>query len=97
MDTLTLLIILTIRRVVRARQLAAVHLICLFVAHITRRRLTYANNANFPTRDLTLHRQNVREEVMHSLLASGKCRELIRMSEKAYMKLCKILECDGGL
>ncbi|XP_021974531.1 uncharacterized protein LOC110869598 [Helianthus annuus] len=35
--------------------------------------------------------------MLRDLLNSGKCRELIRMSERAYMTLCNILKHDGGL
>lgn len=97
MENLTIERILTIRRVVRARQLAAVHLICQFVVFITRRRLINNNLPNLPTRDVTLHRQKVREEILHDLATSGRSRDLIRMNETAYIKLCNILEHEGGL
>ncbi|XP_035830047.1 protein ALP1-like [Helianthus annuus] len=35
--------------------------------------------------------------MLHDLSNGGKCRELIRMSEKAFMTLCSILKRDGGL
>ncbi|KAD4981745.1 hypothetical protein E3N88_18416 [Mikania micrantha] len=35
--------------------------------------------------------------MLHDLSNSGKCRELIRMSQKAFMTLCSILKRDGGL
>ena len=97
MDSTIIERILTIRRVVRARQLAAVHLVCLLVSFITRRRLTHMNRANLPTKDVILHRKNVREEMLHNLSTSGKCRDIIRMSEKAFSTLCNILVHDGDL
>ncbi|PWA56428.1 myb/SANT-like domain-containing protein [Artemisia annua] len=97
MDSTLIERILTIRHVVRARQLAAVHLVCLLVAFITRRRLTHMNRANLPTKDVILHRKNVREEMLHNLSTSGKCRDIIRMSEKAFRTLCNILVRDGDL
>ncbi|KAI7729318.1 hypothetical protein M8C21_018538, partial [Ambrosia artemisiifolia] len=42
-------------------------------------------------------RRYVREEMLHSLLNNSKCRDPIRMSEKAFMTLCSILKRDGGL
>ena len=44
-----------------------------------------------------LHRQEVREEMLRDLLTSGKCRELIRMSENTFKILCQKLESEGGL
>ncbi|XP_076882681.1 uncharacterized protein LOC143531222 [Bidens hawaiensis] len=88
--------ILKIAHVVRARQLQAINLICIVVAFITKRRPSTVH-VNLPTRDEILQRRHVREEMLHDLLNSGKCRELIRMSEKAFMTLCNILERDGGL
>ncbi|KAI3508729.1 hypothetical protein L1887_23742 [Cichorium endivia] len=63
--------------IIRARQLQAVNLICLLVAFITRRRLSNIKHANLPTRDVLLQRRSVREEMLHDLANSGKCRELI--------------------
>ena len=97
MDTRMFERILTIRRVVRARQLAAVHLICLLLAVITRRRLNHTNHASLPTRDVILQRRSVREEMLNNLSTSGKCRDVIRMSIQAFRKLCNILVSDGGL
>ncbi|KAK9058168.1 hypothetical protein SSX86_023008 [Deinandra increscens subsp. villosa] len=83
--------------VMRARQLHAATLICLLVGFITRNRLSAKKKANLPTRDEILQRRYVREEMLHDITNSGKCRELIRMSEKAFMTLCDILKRDGGL
>ncbi|PWA53946.1 harbinger transposase-derived nuclease domain-containing protein [Artemisia annua] len=55
------------------------------------------NRANLPTKDVILHRKNVREEMLHNLSTSGKCRDIIRMSEKAFTTLCNILVNDGDL
>ena len=46
---------------------------------------------------MRLHRQRVRDEMLSSLSRSGKCRELIRMSETAFKTLCQKLKNDGGL
>ena len=89
--------ILTIRRVVRARQLAAVHLICLLLAVITHRRLNHTNHASLPTRDVILQRRSVREEMLNNLSTSGKCRDVIRTSIQAFRTLCNILVNDVGL
>ena len=97
MDSTLIERILTIRRVVRTRQLAAVHLVCLLVSFITRRRLTHMNRAKLPTKDVILHRKNVREEMLHNLSTSGKCRDVIRMSMNAFRTLCDILVQHGGL
>ncbi|KAI3805461.1 hypothetical protein L1987_27866 [Smallanthus sonchifolius] len=35
--------------------------------------------------------------MLHGLSNSGKCRELIHVSEKAFRRLCNILKRDGGL
>nr|KAJ0210344.1 hypothetical protein LSAT_V11C400180810 [Lactuca sativa] len=37
------------------------------------------------------------QQLLHNLSNGGKCRELIRMSEQAFKKLCTILQSDGGL
>ncbi|KAK1427138.1 hypothetical protein QVD17_15821 [Tagetes erecta] len=89
--------ILRVSRVVRARQLQAASVICLMVAFTTRHRLSTKKHANLPTKDEILQRQYVREEMLRDLSNGGKCRELIRMSEKAFMTLCNILKHDGGL
>ncbi|KAI3795804.1 hypothetical protein L1987_38464 [Smallanthus sonchifolius] len=89
--------LLNTAHVVRARQLQVVNLICLLVVLITRHRLSTKKDANLPTRDEILQRRYVREEMLHDLSNSGKCRDLIRMSEKAFMTLCNILKRDGGL
>ncbi|KAJ9539206.1 hypothetical protein OSB04_031939 [Centaurea solstitialis] len=81
----------------RTQQLAAVHLVCLVVAYITHRRHDNRNQISLPTRDMRLHRQRVRDKMLSSLSTSGKCRELIRMSETAFKTLCQKLENDGGL
>nr|KAJ0223646.1 hypothetical protein LSAT_V11C200081900 [Lactuca sativa] len=41
--------------------------------------------------------QAVREELLHNLLEGGQCRDLIRMSENAFRRLCEILQTVGGL
>ncbi|KAL7602888.1 hypothetical protein Lser_V15G18984 [Lactuca serriola] len=50
-----------------------------------------------PTRKVILKRQVVREELLHNLLDGGQCRDLIRMSENTFRRLCKILQTVGGL
>ncbi|XP_052625881.1 uncharacterized protein LOC111900901 [Lactuca sativa] len=45
-----------------------------------------------PTRKVILERQAVREEMLHNLLEGGQCRDLIRMSENAFRRLCEILQ-----
>ncbi|XP_076883206.1 uncharacterized protein LOC143531898 [Bidens hawaiensis] len=35
--------------------------------------------------------------MLHELATGGKCRQIIRMSENAFMILCQKLESDGGL
>ena len=97
MDNMLIERIFTIRRVVRARQLAAVHLIVLLVAFVTCRRLNHMNRANLPTKELSLHLKNVREKMLHNLSTSGKCRDVIRMSMNAFRTLCDILVHHGGL
>ncbi|XP_071713706.1 uncharacterized protein [Rutidosis leptorrhynchoides] len=87
--------ILTIRHHVRATNLAAVQLICLLLNLITHHR--FINLVNLPTRDELLHRRCVRDEILHSLSISDKCHDYIRMDVRAFGKLCKILELEGGL
>ena len=82
---------------VRTQHLAAIHAICLVVVLIAHRRLKNRNRINVPTQDSMLHRQEVREEMLRDLLTSGKCRELIRMSESTFKILCQKLESEGGL
>ncbi|PWA91949.1 harbinger transposase-derived nuclease domain-containing protein [Artemisia annua] len=69
----------------------------LVVVFIAYRRLHNRNRDNAPTRDMMLHRQQVREDMMHNLITSGKCRQLIRMSENAFKTLCQKLQSDVGL
>lgn len=78
-------------------QLATVKLVCIALAFVTYHQLHRRNRVNFPTRDLMLHRERVRGEMLRSLSVNGKCRELIRMSERAFMLLCQKLEIYGGL
>ncbi|PWA49620.1 myb/SANT-like domain-containing protein [Artemisia annua] len=77
--------------------LAAVYGASLVVVFIAYRRLHNRNRNNAPTRDMMLHRQQVREEMMHNLITSGKCRQLIRMSENAFKTLCQKLQRDASL
>ncbi|GJT39655.1 putative nuclease HARBI1 [Tanacetum coccineum] len=82
---------------VRTQHLAAIHAACLVLVLIAHRRFTNRNSINVPTRDSMLHRQEVREEMLHDLLTSGKCRQLICMSENAFKILCQKLQSEGGL
>nr|KAJ0226680.1 hypothetical protein LSAT_V11C100010150 [Lactuca sativa] len=50
-----------------------------------------------PTIKVILERQVVREELIHNLLEDGQCRDLIRMTENAFRRLCEILQTEGGL
>ncbi|KAL6575356.1 hypothetical protein OROMI_012641 [Orobanche minor] len=67
------------------------------MAILTQRRLSNKNHPNLPTKLVVLRRRRVREELLDNLLNGGKCRELIRISEQAFKKLCTILQRDGGL
>ncbi|XP_071694010.1 uncharacterized protein [Rutidosis leptorrhynchoides] len=78
-----------------SQRLAAIQLICLVAALIAHRRFRIRNRLCGP--DEMLHRQQVRDELLHDLSLSGKCRKLIRMSENAFMVLCEKLERGGGL
>ncbi|KAJ9562294.1 hypothetical protein OSB04_007454 [Centaurea solstitialis] len=82
---------------VRRQHLAAIHLVCVAVVLIARRRLHNGNRNNALSREDMLHRRQVREEMLHELLMGGKCRQLIRMSENAFKILCQKLESDGGI
>ncbi|GJZ82226.1 retrovirus-related pol polyprotein from transposon TNT 1-94 [Tanacetum coccineum] len=79
------------------QQLAAIHLVCQMVAFIAYNRLHKRSRVNLPIRDMMLHREKVRKEVLNDFSTSGKCRDLIRMSENAFMILCRKLEHEGGL
>ena len=81
----------------KKHQLAAIYAASLVVVFIVYRRLHNRNHYNARTRDMMLHRQKVREEIMHNLRTSGKCRQLIRMSENAFKTLCQKLQSDAGL
>ena len=89
--------ILTPIHVLKARQLQAVNLICLLLTFIIQRRPTNTKLVKLPTRKVILERIVVREELMCNLLNGGQCRDLIRMSENAFMRLCDILKGEGGL
>ncbi|GJW35670.1 putative nuclease HARBI1 [Tanacetum coccineum] len=80
---------------VRTQHLAAIHAVCLVLVLIAHKRFTNRNSINVPTRDSMLHRQEVREEMLHDLLTSGKCCQLIRMSENAFKILCQKLQSEG--
>ncbi|KAI3715589.1 hypothetical protein L6452_22575 [Arctium lappa] len=84
-------------RLFRTEQLAVVHLVCLVVHYIIHRTRQNRNEISLPTRDMRLHRQRVRDEMLSSLSSSGKCREIIRMSETAFKILCQKLKNEGGL
>nr|KAJ0223560.1 hypothetical protein LSAT_V11C200090390 [Lactuca sativa] len=83
--------------VLRARQLQVVNLICLLLTFITQRNMANKKRVRLPTRKVILERQVVREELLHNLLEGGQCRDLIRMSENAFRRLCEILQTVGGL
>ncbi|CAI9287811.1 unnamed protein product [Lactuca saligna] len=81
----------------RARQLQVVNLICLLLTFITQRNMANKKQVRLPTRKVILEGQAVREELLHNLLKGGQCRDLIRMSENAFRRLCEILQTVGGL
>ncbi|CAI9295162.1 unnamed protein product [Lactuca saligna] len=83
--------------ILKSRQMQVVHLICLLIAILVQRKLTINNGPNLPTRETLLKRRRVREELLHNLSNDGQCRQLIRMSEQTFKKLCVILRHDGGL
>ncbi|CAI9260811.1 unnamed protein product [Lactuca saligna] len=83
--------------ILKSRQMQVVHLICLLIAILVQHKLTIKNGPNLPTRETLLKRRRVREELLHNLSNGGQCRQLIRMSEQAFKKLCVILRRDGGL
>lgn len=84
-------------RMARTTNFAAIQLVCLLVALIAHRRLRITKRVNLPTRDMMLHRQQVREEMLHNLSTSGKCRKIIHMNQSSFFILCQKLETDGGL
>ncbi|XP_074346284.1 uncharacterized protein LOC141685059 [Apium graveolens] len=79
------------------QQLAAIQLVCLVVVLLVHRKNQRIKYVNLPSRELRLHRQRVREEVMDDLSNRAKCRDTIRMNKETFLKLCKILISDGGL
>ncbi|KAK1371215.1 hypothetical protein POM88_037307 [Heracleum sosnowskyi] len=86
-----------LRHWVQMQQLAAIQLVCLVAVFIVHRRNQRIKYVNLPSRELRLHRQRVREEVMDDLSNRAKCRDTIRMNKEAFLKLCNILISDGGL
>nr|KAJ0205401.1 hypothetical protein LSAT_V11C500278270 [Lactuca sativa] len=84
-------------RALRARQLQVVNLICLLLTFITQCNMANKKRVRLPTRKVILERQAVREELLHNLLEGGQCRDLIRMSENSFRRLCEILQTVGGL
>ncbi|KAI3729604.1 hypothetical protein L6452_18265 [Arctium lappa] len=62
-------------RLFRTQQLAVVHLVCLVVHYIIHRTRQNRNEISLPTRDMRLHRQRVRDEMLSSLSSSGKYRD----------------------
>nr|KAJ0203101.1 hypothetical protein LSAT_V11C500239260 [Lactuca sativa] len=69
----------------------------MFMAIVIQRRLSKRNNHNLISKEDMLKRQLERERLLHKLLKGGKCRELIRVSEQDFRKLCTILQRDDGL
>ena len=76
----------------KQQRLAAVNITSPVVVLIAYRRLHNKNYDNASTRDMMLHRQQVREEIMHALIPSGTCHQLTRMSENAFKKLWQKLQ-----
>nr|KAJ0214489.1 hypothetical protein LSAT_V11C400206730 [Lactuca sativa] len=93
MDTL----VLNPAHALRSRQLQVVNLIFLLLTFITQRNMANIKRVRLPTRKVILKRHVVREELLHNLLEGGQCRDLIRMSENTFRRLCKILQTVGGL
>nr|XP_043624113.1 putative nuclease HARBI1 [Erigeron canadensis] len=77
------------------QHLAAINLVCLVVALIIHRRR--CNRKCLIDPEMMLHNKKVRQEILHNLTTSGKCRKLIRMSENAFMILCQKLKSECGL
>lgn len=81
----------------RSRHLTTIHLVCLSIVLNAHHRFRKRNLVNVITQEERLHRRQVREEMLHDLSTSGKCRELICMNENAFKLLCQKLRDNGGL
>lgn len=86
-----------LRHWVYMQQLAAIQVVCLVMAFVIHSKNQRVKCVNLPSRELRLHRQRVREEVMDDLSNRAKCCDTIRMNKEAFLKLCNILVSDGGL
>ncbi|KAK1376420.1 hypothetical protein POM88_032613 [Heracleum sosnowskyi] len=66
-----------LRHWVQMQQLTDIQLVCLVAIFIVHRRNQRIKYVNLPSRELILHRQRVREEVMDDLSNRAKCRDTI--------------------
>jgi hypothetical protein len=78
----------------RARlRMTLVHVICLVVCYY---RIKIRSRSRIVDRSLTLERDRVRDKIMKNITTS-EGRKIIRMSPKAFLDLCSILQQEGGL
>ncbi|GJT63012.1 putative nuclease HARBI1 [Tanacetum coccineum] len=82
---------------VTTQQLAVIHVVCLVVAYLAKRRFRKRNRINLPSQELILHRRAVREEMLQDVSTNNNCRKIIRMSVDAFKILCQKLENECGL
>lgn len=69
------------------------YLICLVIQYCAvamchKKRITY---------NMSSTRERVREEVMYQITCTPKGQDIVRMSPEAFIRLCHMLEKDGGL
>ncbi|XP_039134372.1 putative nuclease HARBI1 [Dioscorea cayenensis subsp. rotundata] len=81
----------------RLHHLAAIQVIMLVISWIARRKKEHKHVNNQIARELRLHGDQARDELMSHLLSSDLCHNMIRMSPRAFLGLCEILVRDGGL
>lgn len=75
-----------LRRLVRSRQLAAIHLISLMLGFFTRRRLR-SKKVNLPKGNCVYIEKKCVKKFLNLLSSSGKARKIIRMNIDAFLKL----------
>jgi len=86
----------TIMELIRWRtrlRMTLVHVICLVVCYY---RIQILSQSRIVDRSLTLEKDRVRNKIMN-IVATSEGRKIIRMSPKAFLDLCSILQQEGGL
>lgn len=82
----------------RQRRIATIQLVCYIVEMICMMELFYCSNYVDPgLRNSSVDSETIRNQLINRMSVDEKCRDVIRMSPFAFVKLCDLLRQSGHL